>query len=293
MIASIFKSFSDTFSERIRSPFGGTLIAVIILLNWKLFLGIIFFDDSFNFDTRIDYVENYLTSNYPWKLLIHPVWITFVSIFSFLILSYIAMAINLLFTKIIKPWIVKAIDKSSIVTREVFTQYQTWLRQKETEATEWEKKYLTAKAEKANLELEKQKTEQELINLNAQLTDLKMRPLNDWKETKLHREFYEEWINVYQNIDDSSENGSELFQVNAEERYISDNNNHPIYIKQVLTDRNNNLLYFEKHVRVQSQTRILANYLYKAGNNKFDGIEFQIQGHKLKRIKVTYYKNEK
>lgn len=54
------KSIGSGFLERIRNPFGTTLILSWTLIHWQLIYSIFNFDDSYNLDRKLKYISTYL-----------------------------------------------------------------------------------------------------------------------------------------------------------------------------------------------------------------------------------------
>lgn len=59
----VINSFFSNIKDKLTNPFFGTLIIVLILHHWELWYAILNFDDGFNLNQKIEFIEKYISEN--------------------------------------------------------------------------------------------------------------------------------------------------------------------------------------------------------------------------------------
>src|ERR1017187_4914904 len=112
------KEIADTFVDRLKNPFSGTLIIVLVFHHWSLLYSFSHFEPTFTLAQRISYVDKYIDDHGICYNLIYPVLISIGLVFVYQVLSYASKGIILFFKSWVNPLIFKIIDRNKIVTKE-------------------------------------------------------------------------------------------------------------------------------------------------------------------------------
>ncbi|WP_426483308.1 hypothetical protein [Flavobacterium sp. 2] len=216
MIDEIKKSINSIFTERVSSPFYGTLIVSWLIWNWKI-VYLTFFVDQDKLDKiKIDFIiDNY---NDVWHLVYFPLISTFTLITIIPFLTNGAYWLDLKFT----TWRVN--QKNEIEGKRLLTLEQSIkLRSELRELEENFEKLLERKNDEIQLlqnslnELSNSKTDSETINFNDEKTFS-----NDYK-VLVEKKLIDDFIKCYKIFDkgvskfpeDISEEKKEFFIVNG------------------------------------------------------------------------------
>ncbi|WP_421764263.1 hypothetical protein [Ekhidna sp.] len=124
MILSWLTSAGNNLVEKTKNPFLGTFTLVWLARNWELVFALFNFDDSYNLDSKIEFLSERIKYDTFWT----EVWWNIVWTFTVLVLTYllinIARAISNLFEKRLSPLIYKWTDYKSLVPK---SEYQSIL----------------------------------------------------------------------------------------------------------------------------------------------------------------------
>lgn len=163
------RSIGSGFLERIRNPFGVTLIISFCLLHWRLIFALFNFDSSFNLNEKIRYISNYLSCQTSGDLIWKPILAAFIATLAYLILQILFLAIYTFFQKWGKPSVFWIVDKNKLADRAtVETLRKT--------ATNYQKKY--------------EKTYSQLVTVKTEISELNDKLITSEDErNKLNNEF--------------------------------------------------------------------------------------------------------
>lgn len=117
MILENLRSAADNIVDRVKNPFGGTLIAAWCIFNWRLVYSIFSFDDDFKLINRVAFIQAYIDET-PFSILIwKPIWYSFIIIVTYLILTHISLGVFTLFQKWVTPSIYWLLDRNKITDK--------------------------------------------------------------------------------------------------------------------------------------------------------------------------------
>lgn len=154
----ILENFKDTLYKRVKSSFGGTLILVWSIYNWKLIYALFNFDKGTNLQLRVGFINRYIIQHKFWDLLFWPVLSSVLSITLFTLFTYLVYGISSFFQFRVGPKILKTIDNDQIVSKERFDFVQ--------------KQYSELQSKQRNSQEEHIKNIKEIERLSAENTGL-------------------------------------------------------------------------------------------------------------------------
>ncbi len=130
------KEFKETFSERIRSPFIGSLIITWSLIHWKIYALILYAQKDITITERIDGIEKYMSSKCFYGLVVCPILITLVILLVYNVLNAVGLTIKLLYDNWASPFIQEKLYNKNIIEKP---KYEKLKREYSTLRNEYEK----------------------------------------------------------------------------------------------------------------------------------------------------------
>jgi hypothetical protein len=119
MIKDLLISFTSTIKEKTQNPFLGTYFVVWLLRNWDLVFALFNFDQNYNLESKIAFVNGYYKVNsFTENILTNIGWTFLVLIITYLVLNLSRVIVNTS-EKQIKPWIYKITDSKSTVLKSI------------------------------------------------------------------------------------------------------------------------------------------------------------------------------
>lgn len=166
------ENIRDTIAKRLKGAFGGTFVIVWAVFNWRLIYILFNFDKDCTLNDRLLIIEDYIRHRYPCQLFFTPLLLTIVSVFTYSILTYMTYAITSFFSLRIRPFILKNIDKNTVVERERYTTLEKQYFELDTKYTNEKANFLRnleaveqLKNEKNKLSIDFNSKQEELNNL--------------------------------------------------------------------------------------------------------------------------------
>ena len=155
MFKIIFDSFTEIKKQRLKNPlsehnatpFAGAFLIAFIIINWKLFYTIFNLESGLPLDKKIEFISK-LLNEITWTTgIAYPLLCSFISILFYYSFNNLSLVITTFFNSWVKPFILKMIDKSKIVTREVHNQLQDKLTQLSISYEELNKTFSESRAD--------------------------------------------------------------------------------------------------------------------------------------------------
>ncbi len=159
MVIKVFESSYDSFKDKLKNPFYGTLFVVWVIRN-REFLYNVFFHDKLTSDKRLEVIRSHFLN---WDSLLNFLGTILISL-ALMILIYVSLNLSRFIVEFserkLKPLIQQIFNKSSIVSREEYLIL-------ENERDYFQKKYSEERSERIKLQKElDNKTENIQINDN-------------------------------------------------------------------------------------------------------------------------------
>ncbi len=77
----VINSFFSNIKDKFTNPFFGTLIIVLIIHHWELWYAILNFDDGFNLNQKIEFIEKYISENLTFQSFLWDIAQAFIYMF--------------------------------------------------------------------------------------------------------------------------------------------------------------------------------------------------------------------
>jgi hypothetical protein len=178
MLKIIFDSFREIkkqrlknpFSESNATPFAGAFLIAFIIINWELFYTIFNLESGLSLDEKIKCISNHLNEVTFTTGIERPLLWSFISIIFYYVFNNVSLVITTIFNSWVKPIILKVIDNSKIVTREVYNQLKDKLTQLSFSYEELNKTFSESRADLGKLKEQLNDKEEENSQLQDKLT---------------------------------------------------------------------------------------------------------------------------
>lgn len=156
MIIDFFGSLKDNLIKKVKNPFLGTFGIVFVLKNWQLFYSLLYFDAGETRLSRIEVIENYLSSHGgTWGIFGVAVGYTLIVLVLSYSLSLIGTYIANFSDTIAIPWVVKLATKGAkIVTKETYDKLDLRCKKLENDIREERVKRIDAESDREKAEKE-------------------------------------------------------------------------------------------------------------------------------------------
>lgn len=122
MIFKIFKDSRDLANDKLRNPFFGTYIFILLYRNWDLVYSLFYFPSTLDSKGRIDHITEYFKNKSYLDELGSTLFYTFCILLASVVLLLITHAIMRFSENKIKPLIDKGIDSKTTVTRDKYNK---------------------------------------------------------------------------------------------------------------------------------------------------------------------------
>jgi hypothetical protein len=271
----------DTIAKRVKGAFGGTFLIIWSVFNWRILYILFNFDSSLKLNEKLLIIDTYILKNYPRNLLLYPIIFSLVSVITYSILNHITYVIITFFNLIVKPFILRLIDKNTVIEKykyqELQSQYFDLTKKYDTEKKEFLEN--TKKTEQLILDNNRLNVEIESISKNYidtnNLVKVKDEEIFNLKNNTIHYKtevapsvlFPGLWLKSYKEKDKTI--GSERFSISENKYFINDQ----VYfeISSIKLNQDQNFLELKKISTIDN--RLIVDRLIKVSDNLYFGIE--------------------
>ena len=165
MFKKIFESCEDSIVQRVSNPYFGTYIAVLLIDNWKLLYTLFTFNPSDTRVERIAIITDYINQAGGLScLFLKCAGIAFVPFLIYYLLSHLSGCISNWSELRIKPWLLKRIDRGSVVEKEKYDKLVSRIEALHAKLEEERKKHLETETELDNLNKKLMKKQNEQVS---------------------------------------------------------------------------------------------------------------------------------
>lgn len=255
------KEFKDTLSERVKSPFIGSLIITWSLIHWKIFAFFIFEQGDLTFSERISNIEEYISTKGFSGLFVWPILITLGVLVVYGVLNAIGLIIKLLYDNWASPIIQSKLYNTNIIEKPKYEKLKR-------ELSAIKKKYDEDKENYFNSEKESREIKNHFESFKSRSFEGAI--VNDITGA-LTKDV--EWENFHTYPDGRT--GSEIFKTDLDGFQMPNGMN--IKIDNIKITPNGKILAFDKIIDGEAHN----NYLIRDNDFNYHGIEDE-------NIRITY-----
>ncbi len=192
MFKKIFESCEESIVQRVSNPYFGTYIAVLLIDNWKLIYTLFTFNSSDTRVERIAIITDYINQAGGLSCLFFKcALIAFIPFVIYYVLLHLSGYISNLSELCIKPWLLKLVDKGSVVEKAKYNKLVSRIETLHVKLDEERKKRLETETEldELNKKLMKLQNEQVLASVKSQQEQKSnvMEVINDRKNKSYYR----------------------------------------------------------------------------------------------------------
>lgn len=171
MLLDNLKEVASNIFERIKNPFGGTLIGIWLIINWKLAFIIFNFDASQNLHERILIIQNYLFAAGRKDLIWLPLFFTFVALISYLFFQHVSLTIFTFFQKWGRPFVFTIVDRNKIVDKKSYDDLKVSIKKAQKDYDEVSTELLKKNEENSDIRNQRDDLQGKLANLRVEYDD--------------------------------------------------------------------------------------------------------------------------
>lgn len=266
------KEFKETFSERVRSPFIGSLIITWSLLHWKIYALFLFEQSDITVSERISNIEDYLKTKDNCDLIVCPILITLGVLILYNILNAIGLIVKLSYDNWASPYIQEWLYNKNIIEKPKYEKLKREYNTLKKDYDEDKENFISSEEERRNV-----KTAFDTFK-NSGFEGTILNDITGAMQSNI------QWVNFFTLPDGRS--GSEIFTCDNNGFHLTDGKN--FKIENIKITPNGKILSFNKVIDGISH----PNYLIRDSDANYYGVEDEktlvvYKKMKDKRIAIT------
>ncbi len=308
----------DTYKERLRNPIIGAYVISLVTYNWKLVYSVFNFDDNFNMEDKIKFIDAYFVDHqidlYCLKIstvFVYPIFFSLLSVIIFIGLSLVSGLLfdfsrNVLKVKLSKLAKFRTVPEN--VYDELDQKYVSVLEERDsiksklTNATEdrdkLSKELIPLRSEHTNLLL---KTSEERDRLEKKIRELESKlsfavdprekipwiDSEDFEGKSLVEIFSTNPWDFYTDLISWKNEPSSNHTIHMDDNFLYINGNLTYRLDNCRYNRKEGLVYFEKH-NVNNGDLPIRCFLVKTDLDEFKGYELVPGSDNIRWAMATY-----
>lgn len=145
------KEFKETFSERVRSPFIGSLIITWSLIHWKIYALFFFEQTDISISDRISGIEEYLKTQDSCDLIVSPIFITLGVLLLYNFLNALGLIVKLLYDNWASPYIQEKLYNKNIIEKPKYEKLKREYNTIKSDYDDDKEKFIASEEERRNI----------------------------------------------------------------------------------------------------------------------------------------------
>src|SRR5688500_11861442 len=149
-----FKEFRDTISERVKSPFIGSLMITWGIWHWKVLAYLIYSEENLTISSRVAKVQDYLSQQNTCTLLWYPIFTTIGVLLGYSILNALGLGIKLMYDNWVSQYLQMLFNNNNITPKWKYDKLKRQYTSTQKEYDEDKEKYFEGDNERRKIKSE-------------------------------------------------------------------------------------------------------------------------------------------